>query len=198
MEKRNSILDDIINTYLSIYFIKNILPFIILIVALIFGIHYIFQRSISATMTSEEKANSIFYTKFAKEIQQIAERTVNSNDFEIECRIGDTYSLYDINLIYTVRNKDLSSEEYEKIIKQQITMIYNVIKDKKVVNDTFNRSTKIKTRIQFSFMYDHSSNVHALCFVDLDYNEDNMYGNQYEEIMKKSLVKEDELNKFRK
>ena len=200
MNKHGNFLNSIFNTFISLYFITNVLPIIILIIAIIFGIHYIFQTSIYMTMTDEEKANSIFYTKFENSIQKIAEKTLNSNDFELECNIGDAYSLYDIELTYIFKNKDLTAEQYDNLIKEQVTRVYNEIKDKKVVNDTFNRNPiSTPLRIQFSFMYTcNYAKVESLCFLTLKYTDEDMYGNQYDEFMNKINISEETLSKYRK
>ena len=199
MNKIINLFNSIFNAFISIFFITHILPIIIIIIAILFGIHYILQTSIYMSMTDEEKTNSIFYTKFEKSIQEIAEKTINSDDFELECKIGDAYSSYDIELLYIVKNKDLTNEQYNNLIKEQLTKVYDEIKDKKVINDTFNRhpiSTPL--RIQFSFMYNcNYAKVESLFYFTFSYTDENMYGNQYEEAMNKINVSEEKLKEYK-
>jgi hypothetical protein len=177
----------IIDTIFDIYVFKKVLPWIIVIAIIIIVSAFVKVGNIQEQYDSN---TTIFNTEFNSKIEEIANKNLDSNELTLEI---DTLSNYDIKLKYTVVNKNLSCEEYDQLVKSEITKVYNQIKDKKMINDGIFASEREMTQktINFYFTLTGSYSTEISDEV-LEYNLDNGWDNSYQELMNKSCVSQED------
>ena len=130
-------------------FLKG-LPILITIIVVLFGVALINKANVSLQV---DKEKTILHTDVESTIQKIAQEVVNNNEFTL---VIDDSDSYDVSLDYIIKNKNYSLEQYDQLIKEEITKVYNRIKDKEIVNDTlFGEDTIVNSNdICFSINYD--------------------------------------------
>lgn len=182
---KNSFWDSLGSTIETILFLKG-LPVIITIIAILFGVAMINKTSISNKV---DKEKTILHTDLETTIYQIAQNVLNTDEFSLVLEDSD---FYDVNLEYTIKNKSYSIEEYDRLIKEEITKIYNQIKDKEIVNDTlFGEDTIVNgDSINFTINYDDTTFSYIGISV-LRYSIDNKWEKTYLEAMNETIVTQD-------
>lgn len=179
---KNSFWDSLGSTIETILFLKG-LPVIITIIAILFGVAIINKTSISNKV---DKEKTILHTDLETTIYQIAQNVLNTDEFSLVLEDSD---FYDVNLEYTIKNKSYSIEEYDRLIKEEITKIYNQIKDKEIVNDTLFGEDSIVNgdSINFTINYDDATFSYIGISV-LKYSIDDKWEKTYLEAMNETIV----------
>ena len=179
---KNSFWDTLGSTIETVLFLKG-LPVIITIIAILFGIAMINKTNISNKV---DKETTILHTDLESTIYQIAQNVLNTNEFTLVLEDSD---FYDVNLEYTIKNKSYSIEEYDRLIKEEITKVYNRIKDKEIVNDTlFGEDTIVNgDSINFTINYDDATFSYIGISV-LKYSIDDKWEKTYLEAMNETIV----------
>jgi uncharacterized membrane protein len=179
----------IIDTIFDIYVFKKVFPWIIVIAIIIMVSAFIKVDNIQEQYDS---STTIFNTEFNSQIEEIATKNLNSDELTLNV---DTLGSSDIELEYTMVNKNLSIEQYDQIIKDEITKVYNEIKGKKMINDgvfASEREMKKKT-INFYFTLNGSYSTKISSKV-LEYNIDNGWDESYQELMNESCVGQEDFD----
>lgn len=163
-------------------FLKG-LPVIIVIIAILFGFAIINKTNISLQV---DKDTTILHTDLESTIYQIAQNVLNTNEFSLALYDSD---FYDVSLEYIIKNKSYSIEQYDKLIKEEITKIYAQIKDKKIVNDTlFGEDTIVDgDTINISIHYDDGV-FSYIGFSELRYDIENKWDESYIKAMNNTIV----------
>ena len=179
---KNSFWNTLGSTIETVLFLKG-LPVIITIIAILFGIAMINKTNISNKV---DKEATILHTDLESTIYEIAQNVLNTNEFTLVLEASD---FYDVNLEYTIKNKSYSIEEYDSLIKEEITKVYKQIKDKEIVNDTlFGEDTIVNgDSINFTINYDDSTFSYIGISV-LKYSMDDKWEKSYLEAMNETIV----------
>lgn len=179
----------------AIIYIKGLMA-LIPIIAILFVIALINKGIVSSSV---DKNTSILYTDLENEIISIASNVANTG--EIIVKPGDNNSggvrEYTAELEYMFINKNYIAEQYETLIKEEITKIYNKIKDKTVVDDTlFGDKNDVRATIHFSISFDGNYST-WLGSVDFCYSTDNGWKKDYQEIMESIIISQEKLDKVK-
>ena len=135
---------------------------------------------------------TILYTEFKKTISEIAVNTVDNNEFSME--IIDT-DFHDVEFEYTIKNKGFSAEHYNNLLKNEITKIYNKIKDKELINDTlFGEDSGLNNvDVYFCLYYDEGFSNY-LGGITLKYSLDKKWETGYNNAINDVAVTQEKLN----
>ena len=137
---------------------------------------------------SGNEQQTISYNNFCNEIRNYVNTTVNNELFDVEV---DSSSIDNSPTItYYIKDKSLSKEEYDKLFKEEITKLYNAIKDKELVWNTISGRGDCKNaKILLSMSYKNSSNVYSdsIGVESMKYSDDK-WQSSYEEIMQKDVI----------
>ena len=137
----------------------------------------------------------LLYTEFEKKISEIAKSNVNTNEFDME--ISDT-DFHDIELEYTIKNKEYTADQYNNLLKDEITKVYNEIKDKELINDTlFGEDSGLNNvDIYFSLQYDEGYS-NFLGGITLKYSIEDKWETGYVQAMNDIAAEQEDLNKLK-
>ncbi len=189
---KNSFWDLLGNSIETALFIKFGIPFIIIVIVILLGVAMI-NKSIVASHVDKE--HSILITEFKDTIYDIAKDKLNNNEFDLSISNSE---FYDVDLEYTIKNKNHSSEEYEELFKQEITKIYNEIKDKQLVNDTlFGKDENLEyNEIHFSINYNNEY-YSWLGGTEMKYSFEDKWDSGYKDVMKNVIIEKDTLDEVK-
>lgn len=191
--KEKGTLDTILDTYIFVYFLKNILPFIALICMIFFGIYKLYSYNIRKQY---DENITMFETSFEDNISEIAKKNLNKDELELEVYLLN--SLYDINLNYEMKNKSHSLEEYKLIIKQEIDKLYNEIKNKKIINDSILATERETSEMNIKFTFS-VNNTRSTILIDdyLKYNIQDKWDSGYNDLINKiNEISQDDYDKI--
>ena len=191
---KKSFWDELGDTIGTILFIKYGIPIIIGIIAILFTIALINKGIVS---TQVDKEHSIMYTNLKKTIYSIANRNLDNNEFYLTLvEDNSSYGGHDVELEYIVKNKDYTIEKYNDLLRNEVTKVYNEIKDKELVNDTlFGHDENLKyVEIYFSMKYDSGYDV-WLGGCELRYSSENRWTSGYESAMNGIIGTQERLDK---
>ena len=191
--KNKGIINTISNAFATLFFIKYILP----ILVILFIVLVCITKVNSNNMSKQYEANSVIMkSNLASEIVDIANAIYDKNEVTLEIeRFNDMTS--DIVLNYTMLNKDYSIEQYSSIIKNEITKLYEKLKNKDVVEDRLfvNKDDIVNEIIKLRFSLNGDSYYTGLFSDTLKYDSTNKWDKSYNLLMSKQLVTEDSLTK---
>lgn len=187
---KKSFWDELGDAISTVLFIKYVIPAIVLIFGILFIIGMINKGIVS---TQVDKEHSIMYTDFKKTIYNIASRNLNTNEFDLQLSDSDSY---DVELEYIVKNKEYSTEQYDELLRNEITKVYNEIKDKELVNDTlFGHDENLKyVEIFFSLEYDTGYEV-WLGGAQMRYSLEDKWESGYADAMQETISTQENLDK---
>lgn len=187
---KKGFLDSFFDVLGTFYFIKYILPVLLIILLILLGIAFGNKEKVKAI---NDPNTTILYTDFQKVIENIAQNNLNTNNFKLETKLDP---IRNVELEYKILNNDLSVDEYESQIKDEITKIYNKIKDKKVVNDTlFGEDSIVNVDIQITVLYGETFE-NWVGFSHLKYDSSTGWENSYNEIINNKIIDSNDLNKL--
>lgn len=190
--KKKSFLNTLFDAIGSICFIKYVLPILLIIFIILLVIQLSYNFYLPKTLDNPE--NIIYSSKFQTFIQEIAKKNVDKTEFNLVSEV------YPLNLDYHVINKNHTAEEYDALVKNEITKIYNEIKDKKIINNgIFGTKDPVREYIYVAFIYNDAS-IYSdyLGIFKLIYNEENGFKESYEKIMNSTIITQTELDNFKK
>ena len=193
--KKTSFWESLGNTFETIIIIKYVIPFIVILFIILFGIALVYKFGIS---TQVDKENSILYTDLRNTVYNIASQYVNKNEFDIELEELDSYSMHEIEINYYAKNKSLSAEQYSNLLKTEITNVYNEIGNKELVEDTLFGQPEDMDHVDICFnIYIGENNLYDewIGFADLEYSIQNKWNTSYQNIMESELVTQEKLDK---
>ena len=146
------------------------------------------EQTEETTQNNNDEQQTISYNNFCNEIRNYVNTTVNNELFDVEV---DSSSIDNSPTItYYIKDKSLSKEEYDKLFKEEITKLYNAIKDKELVWNTISGRGDCKNaKILLSMSYKDSSNVYSdsIGVESMKYSDDK-WQSSYEEIMQKDVI----------
>lgn len=186
----SSILDGI-----TLYYgIKVLLPIFIIIILILWGIQSVYSNKI---IKSEDADKILLWTELDDTIKNTAKENLMDNVFEINF-YDSPY--YDNEVIYYFKNKNYTKDEYNKLIKEQVTRIYNSsLKDKRIIMDSLFRNKEPgENPYHFVFFYEKDSgyvNSH-LGTITLRYDNESGYNNSYNDSMSKDVLTNEVWNKL--
>lgn len=148
-----NIVDEISDGIHIYLFLTYVLPVLLLIAAVFFG--YQFFYGIGIRSQYKDQSNIIFTSKFNKTLSEKANEFNDKDVFSelnIEKYPNDMFDS-DINIEYRIIEQERTIEEYDKLVKNEITKWYNFLKDKKIVIDNSYEEEAIR-KIRLVFDYD--------------------------------------------
>ena len=190
---KNSFWDSLGNTIETVLFIKYGLPTLVTIIMILLGVA-MFNKTLVAGKV--DKNLTILHTDLEKVIYEIAMQELNTNEFSLE--LEDSGSLALVNLQYTVKNKNYSAEQYNQLIKEEVTKVYNRIKDKELVNDTLFGEDDIVDGDNIYFWVDYYDGYSVyLGATELRYSIDNKWEESYTKAMTEQVITQEKLDEVK-
>ncbi|MBO5005424.1 MAG: hypothetical protein J6D03_09385 [Clostridia bacterium] len=189
---KNSFWNSLGDTIETVLFLRYGLPFLIVVITCLFGVAMINKWNVARQVDPNK---TILYTEFEKKISEIAKSNVNTNEFDME--ISDT-DFHDIELEYTIKNKEYTADQYNNLLKDEITKVYNEIKDKELINDTlFGEDSGLNNvDIYFSLQYDEGYS-NFLGGITLKYSIEDKWETGYVQAMNDIAAEQEDLNKLK-
>ena len=186
------VFNTIYNAFATIFFIKYILPiFIILIIVLV-----CITKFNSNKIAKQYDPNSVIMkSNLGREIVEIANETYDRNAVTLEIKRFEDI-IYDVELNYTMINKDYTIEQYNNIIKSEITKFYEKVRYKNVIEDRLfaDKDEIVNEKIHFYFTLDDSYSTYL--FSDtLQYDNVNKWEKSYNSLITKQYITEETLTK---
>ena len=184
------------NTVETVLIIKYVIPFLVVLFAILFGIAIINKEHVSSKV---DKEHSILYTDLRKSIYTIASNSLNNSEFELELEDLEISGMCEVELDYYIKNKEYSAEQYDNLLKQEITKVYNQIKEKSLVNDTLFGKDDIleKVDIYFNLLYDKNKLNQWIGGGGLKYSFENRWDSSYQKVMESTITTQEKLNEVK-
>lgn len=178
----------------TIIFIKGVIA-LIPIIAILLVIALINKGIVSSSI---DKNTSILYTDLSGEVCNIAFNNVNINELNVqEYQSSSGVAHYTVDLEYDFKNNNYTAEQYDALIKEEITKIYNKIKDKKIVDDTlFGDKDNVTASIHLSISLDGNYST-RLGSCELRYLNDEGWEKSYQEIMESVIISQERLDNIK-
>ncbi len=162
-----------------------ILPVIIVIFLVVIGIALINRQIIAFKV---DKDTTILYSHLEDTVYNIAKEKVDNDKLMVQLS-DSNFKTHSVELEYILKSYDYSAEECDNLLKQEITNVYNEIKDKELVNDTlFGEDEDLeKITIGFSLHYDEKG-YYYLGSDYLRYSFADKWSTRYNEVMENVIV----------
>ena len=142
--------------------------------------------------------NTIKYTEFMGDIFEIARNKIDDTKLEIETRDMDQSERIEAMIIYIASDDTLSSKDYDEMLKNEITKVYDEIKNKKIANDTPVEDKEKLTPLAISFticLKDGGIYSKWLGSAIMEYSFEDGWNASYNKIMSQELVTKETLEK---
>ncbi len=190
--ERKSTLDTIADTYLTIVYV---LPIMIIVLALAFGYQAIYMRNVKKQ--HEDEKNIIFLSDYEDKVYSIAKNIYNKEEFT-KIKLHETdyggARFYSVEIEYYFSNPNKSVEEYDALIKNEVTNLYNSLKDKKVICDSA-FANNVNKSIGMVFYYPVGDDYHSLVSTALRYTEETGLDEEiYQKIIEAPIITQEDLN----
>ena len=85
---------------------------------------------------------------------------------------SDIYGLYSVEINYTFNNVERSAEELDSLVKNEVTKLYDKLKDKKIEKDQIFAQTDRKSVGLTFYISNNYGGTSMLCSASLIYNDD--------------------------
>ena len=123
---------------------------------------------------------------------------MNKEEFLVELS-KSSFSSCEVEIDYIIKNYEHTLSEYEELFKNEITKVYEKIKDKKIVyNTVFGKGDCYNVDICFSFNYQLSeNNIVYLGSLIMKYGDDN-WKESFENCMTEFVLTQEELDEMKK
>lgn len=189
----NSFWNSLGDTIETVLFIKYGLSTLITIIMILFGIAILNKSWVAGKV---DKDSTILHTDLESIIYEIAVQELNNNEFSL--KLEDIDSMANVNLEYTIKNQNYSAEQYNQLIKEEITKVYNRIKDKELVNDTLFGEDNIVDGDNIYFWV-HYSNEYGtyLGATELEYSMENKWDESYTKAMSEIIITQEKLDEVK-
>lgn len=191
MNKKDSIWESIGNYYFWTKIAPDILAPIIIILLIIIVALVQFSNSTVNSVKYKKDKNAILATKLEDVSYKYAKEVYNKDEFskvELKHNID-----YETEIEYTFKNNNKTSSEYDRLAKEELSKLYNKLKDKKLIDDYV--FTDIGTRdIKLKFNYPTDYVFNYLGSTEIEYNEKEGFNEtKYKEEMNKEIITEKNL-----
>ena len=185
--------DSLGNTIETVLFIKYGLPTLITIIMILFGIAMLNKSWIAGKV---DKDSTILHTDLESIIYEIAMQELNSNEFSL--KLDDSDYMANVNLEYTIKNQNYSAEQYNQLIKEEITKVYNRIKYKELINDTLFGEDDIVDGDNIYFWIHYSDEYGTyLGATELRYSMENKWDESYTKAMSETIITQEKLDEVK-
>ena len=157
-----------------------------------------FYNSIVEDANEIEKKEKLKYTDYETEVIDLAQEYTGEN-FSVYA-YGEYYFISsEVNISYNVLNKDLSAEEYDILLKEEITRIYNCLKNKKIVDNRLisDENDLNNIKIEFLVFYNPINKIgyeNIIGSVFMEYNVDTGFTDSYDKIINTTIITQEELD----
>ncbi len=191
MNKKDSIWESIGNYYFWTKIAPDILaPIIIILLIIIIALVQFSNSTVNSVKYKKDK-NAILATKLEDVSYKYAKEVYNKDEFskvELKHNID-----YETEIEYTFKNNNKTSSEYDRLAKEELSKLYNKLKDKKIIDDYV--FTDIGTRdIKLKFNYPTDYAFNYLGSTEIEYNEKEGFNEtKYNEEMNKEIITENNL-----
>lgn len=191
--------DSLGDTISFIIFIKYILPILIVII-----IGLICFQGIYGSITEkkyEGTDNIIVSSKLDDTISDIVKNVYNKDNFSEV--IVDKYSeFYSLEIKYTFANSEKTAEEYDLMIKEELTKVFNKLKGYTIKNNQIfgANDDEIKKQIELTFYYPKGDgNKSYLAFTHIWYRAEKGFDEEdYQNELNKILVTDEKIEDAKK
>ena len=191
--------DSLGDTISFIIFIKYILP---ILIAIIIGL--ICFQGIYGSITEkkyEGTYNIIVSSKLDDTISDIVKNVYNKDNFSEV--IVDKYSeFYSLEIKYTFANSEKTAEEYDLMIKEELTKVFNKLKGYTIKNNQIfgANDDEIKKQIELTFYYPKGDgNKSYLAFTHIWYRAEKGFDEEdYQNELNKILVTDEKIEDAKK
>lgn len=192
--RKKSFFGIMLESYSIAYFVVNILPILIIIILLLVGYQLVYGNHVRKQYKDEEKNNIIFTSKFEDTIYKFAENVYDKETFS-KIQLDDSSTkIYSTEINYYFSDPNKSIEEYDTLVKNEITKLYTVLKDKTITSDQF-LVDNINVSIGMVFYYPINDDYHALCFTALKYTDETGFDEEiYQNIINSPMVTQEKLD----
>lgn len=129
---------------------------------------------------------------------KLSESNIDDNNLGIETRELDQLDRIEAMVIYIAHDDTLSSQDYDNMLKNEITKVYNELKNKKIVNDTSVKGDENLTPLAISFticLKDTMIYSKFLGSAIMEYSFKDGWDASYNQIMSEEIVTEEALEK---
>lgn len=186
-----NIIDDITSAVYIYLFIKFILPVLLVLGIICFGYNYFHGVNIRNEYKNQD--NIIFSSKFNDVVSENAERLYNKDEFS-EIRIDTLSQYYDIELTYQFKDTNKTADEYDELIKNEITKLYESLKNNKIIIDRFYED-KADKNISIKFVYKSK----YIGFILIEYTDEKGFDEEvYQKEINRVIVTQDRIDSINK
>lgn len=175
-----------IDTLFDLILLKHAFPWIVIIVLIFIGAFNFNQWKVTRGIDKEDQ---LLYLSLENTVYDIAQKRLNKNEFSLELV---SYNQSDnVCLRYIPKRKDYTSEQYDTLFKAEITKIYNEIKDKTLINNTFSDDINFLENTNIKILFDSYS-----FSVNLTYSLEDQWEKSYLEIIENPIITQEKLNTY--
>lgn len=186
----------ILDAFAALFFFKYILPIIIIIFIILFGITKVNSNKIAQ---QHEPDSIIIKSNIGKDVVEYLEGAYDKNEVVLEKTVYITDGFCDVELEYSMLNKNYTIEQYNNVINDTITRVYERLKNKEVIEDRIllNKDDVVKESIKLYFSIDGSFETY-LTTEYLQYDSNNKWEKSYKLLMNEQHIQESNFEQAKK
>ena len=165
--------DSLGDTISFIIFIKYVLPILIIFIIGLVAYQGIYGSSMDKKYENME--NVIVTSKLVSTVCDYAREVYNKEVFsEVkgDSDNSDPMSMYSVEVDYVFNNNTKTAEEYDALIKDELTKLYNKLKGKVIEKDQIFAETDRKSIGLSFYIPNNNGGTSILCSASLIYNKD--------------------------
>ena len=190
--------DSFFNTISNALFIMIGIPIIVIFILVLLIIQIIY--GLVENNKYDNDPNIIMSSKIAERVYDEAVNTYDKNVFsKVELK-KDNYNMpsqYSARIEYYFNDSNKSAIEYDKLIKNEVSNLYNNLKNKKIKKNQLFRNMRSES-IEMTFYYPNKDK-NIIGIAVLKYYEDKGFDNDtYQKIINSTIVTDEKLESIKK
>ncbi len=187
--KKESFFDMILDSVSTAFFIVYGLPLLIMILLLLLGYQFVYGNYIRYKYKDEK--NIIFISKLEDTLYNYANKVYDKEAF-VKVQLDEDADALEID--YYLKDPNKSLEEYNYLVKNEVTKLYNSLKNKTIISDSFLVEGN-RISINMVFNYPVGDEYHGLCRPVLKYTKETGFDEEiYQKIIDSTIVTQEKLN----
>lgn len=164
------------------------------------------NTNISQTEITEDKKlveiEKLNFTNYQDNIISFIENSKCNECFKVKAFVPFD-NITELSISYDVIDKNLSAEEYDKYFKEEITRVFEYLKNKRIIDNRFVKDDDDLNKIEISFsVYYNPTNKMAdneiIGLVSINYNMNSGFIESYNNIINTTIITKEELNNVKK
>lgn len=173
---------------------KVLIPvIIILIIIIILVVQLIYGAGYSSKYGNDKSV--ILDTKLEKTVYDYAKNGYDKNVFS-NVELEKNNNFYSVEINYTFKGENKSASEYDSLAKTEYTRLYNLLKDKKIIDDhIFGDGTINRSNIELTFLYPTSADTifNFLGGAGIEYEDNKFSEETYQKEISSVIIKDKNL-----